>query len=93
MLVIPVLPLAAAVVGWSISGNPLVASIQHYLLWISFLPWFGFAVQVIPVFRFGGTRLEPGPNMHIGWPNRFMVFTYVAWLMIIACALFVPASA
>jgi Protein of unknown function (DUF998) len=93
MLVIPVLPLAAVVVGWSISGNPLVASIQHYLLWISFLPWFGLAVQAIPVFRFGSTRLEPGPNMHIGWPNRFMVFTYVAWLMIIACALFVPASA
>jgi hypothetical protein len=27
-----------------------------------------------------------GPQARVGWPNRFMVLTYVAWLIFIAAA-------
>jgi len=29
-------------------------------------------------------RRRAGPDVPIGWPNRFMVLTYVAWIAVAA---------
>ncbi len=39
------------------------------------------------MYYFGSSKVPLGPSARIGWPNRFMVFTYVAWLMIVALAI------
>jgi hypothetical protein len=42
---------------------------------------------MISVFAyFGAKKIPLGPQAQIGWPNRFMVFTYAAWLIGIAAA-------
>lgn len=46
--------------------------------------WLGFLAFVSVMVYFGTKKIPLGPQAKIGWPNRFMVFTYIAWLMLIA---------
>jgi hypothetical protein len=81
-------PFVATAVDGSLSGSPLVASIQPYLVWLTLMVWLGFLAFVSAMAYFIGTKKIPlGPQAKIGWSNRFMVATYVAWLMIVALAI------
>jgi Protein of unknown function (DUF998) len=83
-LTIVVIPITATAVDWSLRTNQLAASIQEYLPWMSLMVWFGLLVMMSAFVFFGARKIPLGPQAHIGWPNRFMVLTYVGWLMLIA---------
>lgn len=87
MLVIFGLPVTATIIDWNLRGNPLAASIQSYLPWMSVMVWLGLTVMMSAFVFFGAKKIPTGPQARIGWPNRFMVFTYVAWLVIVALAI------
>jgi hypothetical protein len=78
------IPIAATAVDLSLRANPLAASIQEHLPYMSLMVWFGLLVMMSAFVFFGVRRIPLGPQAHIGWPNRFMVLTYVAWLILIA---------
>ena len=71
-------------VDWSLRANPLAASIQKYLPWMSLMVWLGLLAMMLAFAFFGAKKIPLGPQARIGWPNRFMVLTYVAWLILIA---------
>jgi hypothetical protein len=77
-------PIAAALVGWSLARNEAWSSARRSLLWAGGLAWIGFlvfALSMVVMFPDDGTF---GPHVLIGWPNRFMMLAYSAWLMVIA---------
>jgi hypothetical protein len=81
------IPVTATVVDWSLGGKPLAAPILGYLPWLSLMVWLGLLAMMSAFAYFGAKTISLGPQARIGWPNRFMVFTYVAWLTVIACAM------
>jgi hypothetical protein len=71
--------------GWSLVRRPLI--------WATVLAWVGFVVLTVSMFlllpQHGG---QLGPEVLVGWQNRFMVVAYAAWPMTAAwCALRVRA--
>jgi hypothetical protein len=80
------IPIAATIVDWSLSGDPLAAPIRGSLPWATLLVWVGLATMVAAFAFFGAKNVPLGPQARVGWPNRFMVLTYVAWLIFIAAA-------
>jgi hypothetical protein len=78
------IPITATVVDWSLSGIRLAAAIQSYLPWMSLMVWLGLVAMMSAFAFFGAKKVPLGPQAHIGWPNRFMVFTYIAWLVLVA---------
>lgn len=77
-------PIAAALIGWSLARNQAWSSARRSLLWSAGLAWIGFlvfALSMAVMFPDDGTF---GPDVLIGWPNRFMIVTYSVWLMTIA---------
>jgi hypothetical protein len=77
-------PIAAALIGWSLARNQTWSSARRSLIWAAGLAWIGFlvfALSMIVMFPDDGTF---GPDVLIGWPNRFMIVAYSAWLMVVA---------
>jgi Protein of unknown function (DUF998) len=81
------IPIAASVVDWDLNGNPLAAPIQGHLFFMSLMVWFGLIAMMSAFAFFGAKKIPLGPKAYIGWPNRFMVLTYIAWLVLIAMAM------
>jgi uncharacterized protein DUF998 len=84
VLTIVGIPITATIVDVTLSGNPIAARIQGYLPWATLMVWFGLTTMVSALAFFGAKKVPLGPQARIGWPNRFMVFTYVVWLILIA---------
>jgi len=87
VFVILTFPIAATIVARSLARNPEWASARRRLLWGTLLVWLG------PLAFFGSiiisNALNPaagrvGPEVLLGWPNRFMVVVYHLWLIIAA---------
>ncbi len=77
-------PIAAALIGWSLARNQAWSPARRSLLWAAGLAWMGFlvfALSMVVMFPDDGTF---GPDVLIGWPNRFMMVAYSAWLMVVA---------
>lgn len=74
VLTILAIPVGATVVDWSLSGNARVALVQSYLPWLSLLVWLGLLAMMSAFAFYGAKKIPLGPQEHIGWPNRFMVF-------------------
>jgi hypothetical protein len=78
-------PFAAALVGWKLAGNPAWSSAKRPLLWATGLALVAFVVSIVSlgvmVSQSGG---EFGPDVPVGWPNRFEIVAYSAWLMVVA---------
>jgi hypothetical protein len=78
-------PLAAALLCWSLWRNPNWSFARRSLLWATILVWIGELAMIgslaIILPRAGGTL---GPQAPIGWPNRLMIVTYSFWLMVMA---------
>jgi hypothetical protein len=72
-------PFVVTAIDWNLSRNPL-------FLWLTLMVWLGFLTFVSAMAHFGSKKISLGPQAKIGWPNRFMVFTYLAWLIILAIA-------
>jgi hypothetical protein len=79
------MPFAAALIGWKLARNPAWSSAKRPLLWATGLALVAFMVSFVSldvmVSQSGG---EFGPDVLVGWPNRFEVLAYSAWLMVVA---------
>jgi hypothetical protein len=79
------MPFAAALIGWKLAPNPAWSSAKRPLLWATCLALVAFMVSFVSlgvmVSQSGG---EFGPDVLVGWPNRFEVLAYSAWLMVVA---------
>ena len=77
-------PIAATLIGWSLARNQAWSSARRSLAWSAGLTWIGFlvfALSMAVMFPDDGTF---GPDVLIGWPNRFMIAAYSVWLMVVA---------
>jgi hypothetical protein len=90
-IVILTFPIAATLVGncllhngsWITARVPLIFGIV--LVWVGMVSYFASIIISVMVDPTAGSG---GPHVYQGWPNRFMVLTYIVWLMIVAtCAI------
>ncbi len=85
LLGIPGFPIAATLIGLSLARNPAWSPARRALLWTAGLNWISLLVFVVIVAvmlpQSGG---EFGPDVLIGWPNRFFVAANSLWLMVVA---------
>lgn len=74
-------PIAAALISRSLTRNRGWSWARRSLVWSAVLAWVGFLAFVLAnvvMFPDDGTF---GPDVLIGWPNRFMMVTFSVWLM------------
>jgi Protein of unknown function (DUF998) len=77
-------PIAAALIGWSLARNQAWSPARRSLLWAAGLAWMGFLVFALSMVVMFPDDGKFGPDVLIGWPNRFMMVAYSAWLMVVA---------
>ena len=86
-IVILTFPIAGTLVKNSLLQNNAWAAAQGQLTFGTFLIWFGmvaFFASIIISRMIDPSAERVGSKIYLGWPNRFMVLTYVIWLMIVA---------
>ena len=92
-IVILTFPIAATLAVRSLLHNPLWSASHGQLIFGTVLAWIGvvayFASIIISGIINPSAVKNPsvgrdGPHVYQGWPNRFMVVTYIIWLIIIA---------
>lgn len=86
-LVILTFPIAASLVARSLTRSQEWAAARRRLFWATVLVWvsqlaFFASIIVSNAINPGAGRV--GPQIFLGWPNRFNVFVYVTWLIIVA---------
>lgn len=77
------IPIGAAVLTWSlVRGNRAWAPARWPLVSTAALAWVGAGVMTATLAAVlsqnGG---QPGPNIALGWPARFMIAAYVSWIV------------
>lgn len=85
LLGIPSFPVAATLISLSLARDQGWSAARRSLLWMAALTWIGLLVFIssVAVMLPRGNG-EFGPDVLIGWPNRLLVLTYSAWLMVVA---------
>ncbi len=92
-IVILTFPVAATLAVRSLLHNPLWSVSQGQLILGTVLAWIGvvayFASIIISGIIHPSAVRKPSadrdwPHVYQGWPNRFMVVTYIIWLIIVA---------
>jgi len=92
-IVILTFPVAATLVVRSLLHNLLWSASRGLLISATLLAWIGvvsyFGSIIVSGFfhpaAVGSSSAEKyGPHVLQGWPNRFMVVTYVIWLIVVA---------
>ena len=87
VLVILTFPIAATLTqqsllqnaAWMTAHTPLLVGTS--VIWIGMISFFA---SIIISRRLDPSAGRVGPHVYLGWPNRFMVFTYALWLIIVA---------
>jgi hypothetical protein len=85
LLGIPTLPLAATLLSLALLRDPRWRPARKPLLRATLLTWVGlvgFAIATAVMIPRGGGKF--GPEVAIGWPNRFLIVTYAVWLITVA---------
>lgn len=78
-------PFAALLISWSlIRRNPAWSSARRALLWTAGLPLLGLIMFIGSVSLMLPSGGEFGPEVLVGWPNRFLMVTYCVWLITVA---------
>lgn len=72
-------PFVVTAIDWSFRGNSL-----FFLL--TLMVWLGFLTFVSAMVYFESKKISLGLQAKIGWQNRFMVFTYLLWLIVVAAS-------
>jgi hypothetical protein len=78
-------PFVASFAAVSLSRSPEWVGTQRRLLWTTFLVWIGVLAFFVPNFL--AHAANPGLSdlaVASGWPNRFMVVAYAAWIIVAA---------
>jgi hypothetical protein len=87
MIVILTFPIAATLAVHSLLNNDVWSPARGPLTFGTVLCWAGMAAffaSIIISRIIDPTIGRVGPKVYLGWPNRFMVVTYVTWLIIVA---------
>ena len=79
------MPFAAALIGWKLANNPAWSTAKRPLLWATGLALVAFVVSFVSL----GVMLSQsggkfGPDVLVGWPNRFEILAYCVWVMVVA---------
>ena len=82
LLGVPPLPVAAVLISINLGRLPTWASARRGLLWTAHLTWMSLLLLLAAIATL--TTSIGGMRVPIGWPNRFLVATYVIWAMNIA---------
>lgn len=86
-IVILTFPIAATLVRNGLLQDNAWMAVRGQLTWGTFLVWLGmvsFFASIIISRIINPSAGRVGPHVYLGWPNRFMVFTYIIWLMLVA---------
>jgi len=70
-------PVAAACAG---IGAAMHSPAGQILAWAAIIPWAGLMWFLGATFRFGQSDAVGKPEVRIGWPNRFSMLAYLAWV-------------
>ena len=70
-------PVAATCAG---IGAAMHSPAGQILAWASIIPWAGLIWFLGATFRFGQPDAVGKPEVRIGWPNRFNMLAYLAWV-------------
>ena len=84
--VILTFPIASALVASSLARNKDWTAPRRHLFWGELLVWLGMfvffgSISVSKAINPSAGRV--GPEVYLGWPNKFMVVAYHIWLIII----------
>lgn len=85
-LMIFTLPIAATLIAFALSKHQTTRKSKTPLFWFTLLVWMGLIAFFYTMVRYASqakTRAY-GPDVLIGWPNRFLVLTYSIWLIAVA---------
>jgi len=78
-------PFAAALIGWKLARNPAWSSAKRPLLWATGLALVGFVASFFSLgIMVSQSSGKFGPDVLVGWPNRFEIVAYSIWLMVVA---------
>ena len=77
-------PIAITLIGRSLSVNQAWASIRRRIPWITIMVWSGLLVFYGSYIIFMMGKSGIGPDVLIGWPNRYLIVVYILWVMIVA---------
>ena len=87
-IVLLTFPIAATLAVTNLLNNPMWSASQGLLIAGTVLVWIGMVTYFASVIR---ARIKDptagevgGPHVLQGWPNRFMVVTYLIWIIIMA---------
>ena len=79
------MPFAAALVSWSLARDQAWSPARRSLIWAAGLAWIGFLVSLVSLgVMVSQSSGQFGPEVLVGWPTRFEIFTYCVWLMVVA---------
>ena len=70
-------PVAATCAG---IGAAMHSPAGQILAWAAIIPWAGLIWFLGATFRFGQPDAVGKPEVRIGWPNRFSMLAYLAWV-------------
>jgi hypothetical protein len=89
-VVILTFPIAATLARHSLLKNASWLPWQGWLTFATILAWAGmasfFATIIITRVKDPAAGTKGGSIVYQGWPNRFLVVTYIVWLIIVAVA-------
>lgn len=86
-IVILTFPIVATLAVRSLLQTPLWSASQSVLIIGTVLTWLGmvfFFASIIISRTMDPSAGRVGPHIYLGWPNRFMVVTYIVWIIIVA---------
>jgi hypothetical protein len=72
-------PVAATCAGIGVAMQP---EADPLLAWAAAIPWAGLIWFLGATFRFGKATTVGSPDVRIGWPNRFNMLAYLAWVVL-----------
>lgn len=79
------LPFAAPLISWSLARHNLRwKPARRALAWTAWLPLLGLVTFMASVAFMLPSDGNFGPEVLVGWPNRFLLLTYCIWLLTIA---------
>jgi hypothetical protein len=84
-IVILTFPIAASLAVHSLNLNPVWSTSHAQLVMGTILVWIGmlaFFASILISRKRDPSAGRVGPTVYLGWPNRFMVVTYVVWIIL-----------
>lgn len=86
-VVVLTLPVAASLVARGLTRHEDWAPIRRRLVWATLLVWFSllaFFAWSIVFSIINPTVGQFGPQLLLGWPNRFVAIAYSIWVLVLA---------